>query len=107
MIAPGTTPGPWMRDDFSVSTFARAGQPRKTIATAFPDVSLSARASMERMRANARLIAASPDMIAALDHYADQLCEGWCDQSSNCADFEDCGGCLARRVAGIARGEQQ
>lgn len=42
---------------------------------------------------------AAPDMLAALEKYADQLCEGWCEKSPECANFDDCGGCEARRIA--------
>lgn len=54
--------------------------------------------------ANARLIAAAPDMIAALDRYADELCEGWCEQCPEWAHYQDCSGCMARRIAWQARG---
>ena len=60
------TPGPLMRDNFSVTTFAPAGEKRKTVAICSPDTSLSPRESMERMRANATLFAAATDMLAAL-----------------------------------------
>jgi hypothetical protein len=48
---------------------------------------------------------ATPELLEALDYYADQLCEGWCEQSPDCAHFDDCGGCLARRTAWRARGQ--
>lgn len=54
--------------------------------------------------ADARLIAASPDMLTDLDWYADQLCEGWCEGSAEWAGFADCGGCRARCSAAKARG---
>lgn len=46
------------------------------------------------------------DMLAALDWYADQLCEGYCEQAPEWAGFDDdvCAGCLARRAAAKARG---
>ena len=34
----------------------------------------------------------------ALEFYAKEYCEGWCEQDAGCANFDDCGGCLARRV---------
>jgi hypothetical protein len=35
----------------------------------------------------------------ALEHYAKEYCEGWCEQDAGCANFDhDCGGCLARRA---------
>jgi hypothetical protein len=49
---------------------------------------------------------AAPLLLEALDWYADQLCEGWCEKSACCAHFEDCAGCLARRTAASARGGQ-
>lgn len=30
----------------------------------------------------------------ALEHYAEQYCEGWCKEAGG--SFEDCGGCKAR-----------
>jgi hypothetical protein len=89
------TPGPWHRfkdeiNDAGGLTVAR-----------FVEFVPQHRAKSD---ANANLIAAAPDMVAALDGYADQLCEGWCEQSPDCAHFDDCGGCLARRVAWQARG---
>ncbi len=53
----------------------------------------------------ARLIAAAPDMLATLERYADTLCEGWCEKSPDCANFDDCGGCEARRTAEKALGQ--
>jgi len=46
-----------------------------------------------------RILASHADPLRrALEHYADQYCEGWCEQSGDCANFDDCGGCLARRT---------
>jgi hypothetical protein len=50
-------------------------------------------------------------LVAVLDKYADDLCEGYCEGSWDCANFDtappssDCGGCLARRVAGQFRAQ--
>lgn len=54
--------------------------------------------------ANANVISAAPEMLAGLDHYADRMCEGWCEESYDFAHFDDCSGCLARRLAAKARG---
>lgn len=78
----GHTPGPWMRDGFSVTPYAPAGEKRRTICIAAPDVALSPKASMDRMRADARLIAAAPELLEALhegrraigDHFAPNDC---------------------------------
>lgn len=67
------TPGPWMRDGISVTTCAPAGQARTVIATAHPHVFLRPTASMERMRANARLMAAAPELYEALLNARDTL----------------------------------
>lgn len=42
--------------------------------------------------------AQSPDTCVreALEHYADQYCEGWCKDAPAKAHFDDCGGCKAR-----------
>lgn len=49
-------------------------------------------------------LSASPlaEMVAALRHYADTYCEGWCEGAHERARFDDCGGCLARRVVAFA-----
>lgn len=60
------TPGPWMRDGISVTTYAPAGQPRKSICTPYPDTSISVSVSYARMVGNADLIAAAPDLYEAL-----------------------------------------
>ena len=40
----------------------------------------------------------SPSIKEALEFYAKEYCEGWCEQDAGCANFDDCGGCLARRA---------
>ncbi len=47
------------------------------------------------------------EVLNVLDKYADELCEGWCEKSPDCAHFVDCGGCLARRTAFQVRGETE
>lgn len=95
------TPGPWEvgEDDRNGQAIVRGEHIE--IATCWHHCV----GSIEKeMRANAVLIAAAPDMLATLDRYADTLCEGWCKKSPDCAHFDDCGGCEARRVAGKALG---
>ncbi len=53
---------------------------------------------------DAILIAAAPDLLAEVDWYADQLCEGWCEGAAEWAGFSDCAGCRARCSAARARG---
>jgi hypothetical protein len=55
-----------MRDGFTVTNFAPAGEKRWPIATTYPDTRLSAAASYKRMVENARLIAAAPDLYEQL-----------------------------------------
>lgn len=59
-----------------------------------PAVSSRAQALIDQGR-NA---SAEARLREALEHYADQYCEGWCEQDAGCANFDDCGGCLARRA---------
>lgn len=102
MTMPQHTPGPWEigEDDRNGQSIVRGEHTE--IATCWHHCV----GSLEKqMRANAILIATAPDMLTTLDRYADSLCEGWCEQSSDCANFDDCGGCEARRVAGKAKGE--
>lgn len=105
------TPGPWKVDtpyDNDITSTVGGGDICTTLNVEVVGRELTVadtvKASREEAWANARLIAAAPDMVSALDTYADQLCEGWCEQSPDFAHFDDCGGCLARRVAWQARG---
>jgi hypothetical protein len=98
--APAFTPGPWELTEDGDWIWAPDCPHRGDIVCLAPETDASA----AHWPANTNLIASAPDMVAALDHYADQLCEGWCEQSPDCAHFDDCGGCLARRVAWQARG---
>lgn len=36
------------------------------------------------------------DLVRALEHYADQYCEGHCKKDSDSSAFMGCGGCRAR-----------
>ena len=116
------TPGPWMRDGISVTTYAPAGQPSKSITTVYPDTSISASRSMEQMRANATLMASAPEMYATLKAIVDGdvprpiakrwRADGKPSKSDECAHgktmHEDCGNCIdafAEPVLARARGE--
>ena len=107
IVDAGHTPGPWL----AASSFSSAvglpvvqqGRGRSIASVTFFNLGEGFENHDRESYANARLIAAAPDMVTALDWYADQLCEGWCEQSPDCAHFDDCGGCLARRTAWKAR----
>lgn len=63
----------------------------------------------ETRMANARLIAAAPDLYAALEYYADQLCEGFCKDYPSKEIYypnmdDQCSGCKARAALAKARG---
>lgn len=62
-----------MRDGITVTSFAPAGEPRKCLAIAHPDTSLPSINSMERMCANATLMALSPELFEAVLQYRDDL----------------------------------
>jgi hypothetical protein len=50
----------------------------------------------EAVAALTTLAAENERLKAALEHYADTYCEGWCHKDGRHANFEDCGGCRAR-----------
>ena len=95
------TPGPWGIDlDFCVYSGSPEAGHRRDVA----DV-----CGGKDMPANARLIAAAPDMAEALEWYADQMCEGFCDDFQSAGtyhpDMDDkCAGCKARAALAKARG---
>lgn len=94
------TPGPW--------SYVRNPENTRWIVDSRPAHAIACTAGHEcDSEDNARLIAAAPVMLATLEKYADQLCEGWCEQSPDCANFDDCGGCEARRIAWQAKGTAQ
>lgn len=94
------TPGPW--------SYVRNPENTRWIIDSAPSHAIACTAGFEPdNEANARLITAAPIMLATLEKYADQLCEGWCEQSPDCANFDDCGGCEARRIAWKAKGTEQ
>lgn len=104
------TPGPWTVTDNSWEVSTVYGPDGETIAQC-PINSIVTEDNQHELEpikeANALLIVAAPVMLATLEKYADQLCEGWCEQSPDCANFEDCGGCEARRIAWQAKGTAQ
>ena len=60
--------------------------------------------------AEARLIAAAPDMATVLEYYADQFCEGFCKDLPQAGTYQtemdlDCSGCKARAALAKARGQ--
>lgn len=101
------TPGPWMAEpadmfgDHNI-ILADHSEDARAIAAVVSNIR-----DPHEVAANAALVAAAPIMLATLEKYADQLCEGWCEQSPDCANFDDCGGCEARRIAWKAKGENQ
>lgn len=112
------TPGPWracrqgectcgtvwsLPSDFPVCTARdRVAVVHKEMADA-PDM-VYATIPREEAQANARLIAAAPDMLEALRWYADQLCEhGQAFEGCGKLPADDCAGCPAR--AAIAKVE--
>ena len=79
---PVHTTGPWGRDDFALSSdILASGQ--KCVAT----VHSRQCNSPEEMRANARLIAAAPEMLEVLR---------WLDNEMDCRD-DEFGGCMFSR----------
>lgn len=57
-----------------------------------PDGSASCVVEIAGEPTSARIAA----LEGALEHYADQYCEGWCKDAPPQANFDDCGGCRAR-----------
>ena len=97
------TPGPWRLAENDETLVVTEALDEHGNCFVIADVLTMEGKAGEHDFANARLIATAPELLKTLDWYADQLCEGWCEQSPDCARFEDCGGCLARRTAWEAR----
>jgi hypothetical protein len=101
----GHTPGPWValtsEDHGTVASFpVRAG--KKAIAAVWCRFG-GYRVNWESLRggrANARLIAAAPDLIAALRNLADEICAD--EEHSDGTGEGDCPICNAIRVARAA-----
>lgn len=108
-IRNAATPGPWFcqSPDEDGTIFVIGANLGGLVGAALCWPTEAETGGSDRVRANSHLIAAAPVMLATLEKYADQLCEGWCEQSPDCANFDDCGGCEARRIAWKAKGENQ
>ena len=87
------TPGPWTVES-DRTTVSMAHQ--AVIVAPAPDG-----ASREEMRANARLIAAAPDLLRALERIAVYPCN--CPHDSLPGD--ECESCIARAAIAKAKGE--
>lgn len=64
------TPGPWEYEDQCASVWADGQQVAQTEAS--PGVGMRIHWDMEQRRANGHLIAASPDLLAALENLLDR-----------------------------------
>ena len=101
------TPGPWRYDRTNGSP--TTGE--HMIAGAKPGYLAEVRdCGSGDVRANAHLIAAAPDLYAALEYYADTFCEGFCNDLPQAGTYipemdTDCSGCKARAALAKARGE--
>jgi hypothetical protein len=67
-------------------------------------------AQAARIEADARLIAAAPDLLEALRYYAEQFCEGFCKDLPQAGTYhtdmdDQCSGCKARAAIAKATGE--
>jgi len=73
------TPGPWTIDG-SVRTSINAGTKHIALANFYNSVEPEFNVSGEEHEANARLIAAAPELLAALDELVDALTAGYVPQ---------------------------
>lgn len=60
------TPGPWLLDDEGTTVYVKRCGWRPAICTTQGENAISALGDLDQRRANARLIAAAPDLLAAL-----------------------------------------
>lgn len=95
------TPGPWKRRD-GAEWIVDAARGCGRVA--------SVGLGRDEADANAHLIASAPDLYAALEYYAKQFCEGFCDQLPEAGTYhvsmdDQCSGCKARADLAKARGE--
>jgi hypothetical protein len=107
------TPGPWITNSFGTQVLT--GDSWNTVCEIYTSkdhrlASWEDGRAATSVEANARLIAAAPDMLWALKRNRDQLCEGFCRDLPKAGTYTPemddlCGGCLARSVIAKASGE--
>lgn len=92
------TPGPWKVNDDRADELAAGAQPSGWVsirANKYDTVASAYNRGYETNMANARLIAAAPELLAALEPFAKFACD----------EPNDCFNCRARRAVNKAKGE--
>lgn len=98
------TPGPWFVDYLDRNGQRVVRQQHIEICTCWHHCVGSIEKEME---ANARLIAAAPNMMLALQDIKEKLCEGFCSDFPSAETYDaamdnDCSACRARAVLASA-----
>src|SRR5579862_1511913 len=94
------TPGPWIRDGMSVIADHGTRRTRRTIADCF----FGRKSQSAEDTANAYLVSAAPDMLAALEELVEPACPDGSCHKGICSE-EQCNRCSshARARAAIAK----
>ena len=116
---PKWTPGPWQSsaaaEELPYGVMPRIYSADGTLLAEVGNVRHISDASawtldQDAWEANAKLIAAAPDLAKALEYYADTFCEGFCKDLPQAGTYQpemdlDCSGCKARAALAKARGQ--